>query len=168
MSDKVLRTAREIKLNEDFLENNNINVKIGTSEKRNRPETVYIEISFWIECKDKDVDNSKLKKKIEKDLKNIYRINLLETLKDNKYFPRYDDNLFIANVPENINYNDKKNFVSIELYLHTINLLSSSFNYPLNKKKDTELYDESLKISNIMGNSEILMGDLEFNISQTK
>ncbi len=48
MEVKTKRTAREIKVEDKLLSNKDINVKIGTVENRDAPETVYIFISFLI------------------------------------------------------------------------------------------------------------------------
>jgi len=164
-----IRTAREIKMDDNFLKDVNLNVKIGAAEKRNRPETIYIEISFWIKNTSELTDNNYLRKKLRRDLKSIYTEILHDKLVDNFYFPNHDENLFIINIPDNINYNDKKNFVSIELYLHTINnKVKDSISYPLSKKKNTELYSEALMIAEKMCSSNVLNGEYEFSISKKK
>ena len=48
---KYKRTAREIKVNDKLISNKNINIKIGTVENRESPETIYIFISFWLQPK---------------------------------------------------------------------------------------------------------------------
>lgn len=169
MENKLVRTAREIKVDEGFLDDINLNVKIGAAENRNRPETIYIEISFWIKNQSENNDNSYLRKKLRRDLKNIYTEDLRDYLVDNFYFTDYDENMFIINIPDNINYNNKKNFVSVELYLHTLNNhIKPSESYPLSKKKSSELYNEALAISKIMCDSDVLNSKLEFEISKKK
>lgn len=144
-------------------------VNIGAAENRNRPETIFIEISFWIKNKSKNLDNSYLKKKLRRDLRKIYIEDLKDILTDNFYFPKKNENLFIINMPDNINYNEKKNFVSIELYLHTINnSVKKTKSYPLSKKRKSYLYDEALKISNIIKESSVLKSEFEFDVSREK
>lgn len=162
---KLLRTARELKIDEDFLNNSNVNAKIGASENRNKPDTIYIEFSFWIKNQSEITDNLYLRKKIKKDLKDIYVNYLSKVLKHNFYFPNYKENIFIINVPDNINYNDKKNFVSLELYLHTINN-NSDKPYPLNK--NSELHKETLKIAKLISESDVLNNKFEFEITKNK
>ena len=60
-------------------------------------------------------------------------------------------------------HNNKRNFISVELYLHTINLQNGN-SVPLSNKKNTELFDEAVKVSNIIGNSSLLSDGDEFNI----
>jgi len=164
----MIRTARQIRVDSKLLSNKNVNVKIGTVENRNNPETIYIEVAFWIKPKDVEEDGKTLKKRLYKDLKNIYTENLSKILKDNKIFPKFDDNIYIANVPESVNYNNKKNFVSIEIYLHTINILSSNEKYPLTKKKDSEIFTESLKVIDSMVNADIMLSNGDFFICKKK
>lgn len=166
---KLVRTAREIKVDESFLDDVNLNVKIGAAEKRNRPETIYIEISFWIKNTSDITDNSYLRKKLRRDIKNIYMEDLKDLLVDNFYFPNHKENMFIINIPDNINYNDKKNFVSIELYLHTLNNhIKPSESYALSKKKSSELYNEALSVAKVICDSDVLNSKKEFDITKKK
>ena len=166
---RLIRTAREIKIDDDFVKDNKVNVKIGAAEKRNRPETIYIEISFWIKNNSNIDDNLYLRNKLKKDLNKIYTEKLYDRLFDNFCFPNYKENMFIINIPENINYNNKKNFVSIELYLHTLNNnIKESKSYALNKKKNSKLYSEALFIAKEMCDSDVLNGEFEFGISKNK
>lgn len=137
------RTAREINVKEELKKNKNITVKIGTVENRNFPDTVYIIINFWTKPKKQKFDRNFF----EKLLKN--NIKLKKYLNNNNYFPFDKENIFIYNIPENFNYNEKLNFISIEIYLHTINA-KSGIKTPLNSKKNTELFFECVKISNIV------------------
>lgn len=165
MEIKTKRTAREIKVNNDLLDNKKINVKIGTVENREAPETIYIFISFWAKPTDILIDKPQnyLKEILNKELGSIYKTNLKSQLKTNKYFTNEKDNIYIKNIPENINYNNKRNFISLELYLHTLNIKSGR-KIPLSKKRNTELFDEALRITNIIGNSNILSEKKEFKI----
>ena len=142
------RTAREILIKDELLSNKNINVKIGTVENRDSPQTVYINMSFWI----KPIISSKegLKENLEKKLNTILNNNLVAILNKNHYFPFEKRNNYICNIPENFNYNDKSNFISLEIYLHTINI-NSEKKYPLSVKKDTELFRECVRICNFIG-----------------
>jgi len=169
MEELLKKTAREIKIADNEINNNNINVKIGTVEKRDKPDTIYIFISFWLKPKNEYKYKSQeyLKKKLSKELSSIYESNIKDILKNNKYFPIPEENIFIKNIPENLNYNNKSNFISIELYLHTLNLLPEvEKKFPLNQKKNTELYDEALKISNIISNTQVLKDNIGFTIKR--
>lgn len=164
---KYKRTAREIKVSDKLLSNKNINTKIGTVENREAPETIYIFISFWLQPKKefKSHEQEYLKNILEKELGQIYTFKLKSELDNNSFFPREKENIFIKNIPDNLNYNTKRNFISIELYLHTCNLLSQD-KIPLSIKKNTKLFDEAVRISNIIGDSEIIKGNSLFEIQK--
>jgi len=154
---KAKRTAREIKISDELLDNKNINVKIGTVENREAPETVYIFISFWAKPVEGISDESQdfLKEILNRELDKIYKKDLKDNLNDNQYFTNEENNIYLKNIPENINYNNKRNFISLELYLHTLNIQGTR-RLPLSNKKNTELFQEALNISNIIGNSSFL------------
>ena len=146
------RTAREISVNEELLSNKNINIKIGTVENRNFPETIYIYISFWVDSIECDKEESKyFRHKLSNSLNAIYNKKFIEKqLKSSSFFVSEKENIFICNIPENFNCNNKPSFVSMELYLHTNNIDLKK--YPLNAKKDTDLFNECLKVGNEIGN----------------
>lgn len=162
---KVKRTAREIKIDSSLIKNKNINVKVGTVENRDAPETIYIFVSFWARPSVllKDESQDVLKEVLDTNLSSIYKKELKSYLKNNKYFTSEKDNIYIKNIPENINYNKKRNFISLELYLHTLNIESDK-KIPLSNKRNTEIFDEAVKIANLMGNSPLLLDGDEFEI----
>ena len=164
---KYKRTAREIKVADKLLSNKNINVRVGTVENREAPETIYIFISFWLQPKSefKDKEQEYLKNILDKELGKIYANDLRPQLEKSTLFPKERENIFIKNIPDNLNYNTKRNFISIELYLHTCNLLSAN-KLPLSVKKNTEIFDEAVRISNIIGDSDIVMGNSLFEIQK--
>lgn len=165
MEVKTKRTAREIKVNEDLLNNKDITVKIGTVENRDAPETIYIFISFWakpVEGLEKESQDY-LKNILNVNLSNLYKKDLKSTLNNNEYFTSEKNNIYLKNIPENINYNNKRNFISLELYLHTSNI-NEERKIPLSNKKNTEIFDEAVKIANIIGDSKILSDKTQFNI----
>jgi hypothetical protein len=164
---KYKRTAREIKVSDKLLSNKNINVKVGTVENREAPETIYIFISFWLQPKTefKGDEQEYLKNILEKELDKIYSTGLKPELEKNLLFPREQENIYIKNIPDNLNYNTKRNFISVELYLHTCNLFNSD-KLPLSIKKNTQLYDEAVRISNIIGDAEIIKGNSLFEIQK--
>ena len=161
-------TAREIKVDSKLLANKNINVKIGTVENREAPETIYIFMSFWLKPKSKyeKEESDYLKNILNKELQKIYNSSLKPILEKNNIFPREKENIFIVNIPDNFNYNQKKNFISIELYLHTCNIFKQT-KYPISNKKDTKLFDEAISLANIISSSEIIKGKSMFDISKT-
>ncbi len=164
---KYKRTAREIKVGDKLLSNKNINVKIGTVENRDAPETIYIFISFWLQPKKefKSEEQEYLKDILEKELNQIYSSKLKPELEKNILFPKEKENIFIKNIPDNLNYNTKRNFISVELYLHTCNLFATE-KLPLSIKKSCKLYDEAVRLSNIIGDSEIIRGNSLFEIQK--
>lgn len=159
------RTAREIKIESNKLSNKNINIKVGTVENREAPETIYIFASFWLEPTEdyENKDQKTLKELLERELHKIYSDNLSKELRLNKYFPLENENIFIKNIPENLNYNGKRNYVSVELYLHTLNI-NSQDKLPLSQKKNTELFDECLRLSNIISQSEVFSNSKIFKV----
>lgn len=165
MESKNKRTAREIKVEGSLINNKNINVKIGTVENRDAPETVYIFISFWAKPVEELLDESQdvLKDMLNKRLSDIYKNELREKLKNSQYFTNEKDNIYIKNIPENINYNNKRNFISLELYLHTINIHEDK-KIPISNKKNTGIFDEAVKMANIIGDSDFLLNQDEFEI----
>lgn len=165
MEVKSKRTAREIKVEKSLINNKNINVKIGTVENRDAPETVYIFISFWIKPIEALLKKSQehLKGLLNIRLSDLYKNNVKDIIKNGKYFTNEENNIYIKNIPENINYNNKRNFISLELYLNTININDEN-KIPLSNKKNTEIFDEAVKIANVFGDSKILDKDTEFSI----
>lgn len=165
MEVKTKRTAREIKVEDKLLSNKDINVKIGTVENRDAPETVYIFISFWAKPVESLLNEHQdvLKEILNNNLSSIYKNELKNYLKENKYFTSEKDNIYIKNIPENINYNNKRNFISLELYLHTLNIHEDK-KVPLSNKKNTGIFDEAVKIANIIGSSQLLSDGDEFEI----
>ena len=168
---KTERPGKEIKIKDEFCENKNTSAKLGTLDNKNCPETVYLLLSFWVDIKtEKDnVENYDyiISKKFERELKKIYNKNLYEVLNKNKYFPYPFENIYVYDFPSNLNYNEKKSFVSIELNLHTINCDKKN-NYPLKNDKQNELFNELIKIYNIIENSDLLLGKSGFNIYKSK
>ena len=158
----MIRTAREIKDTVNLVDNKNVLVKIGAIENRNEPETVYIFISFWVKPKINESDNRIL---LEAEFKNIYTDLTKTLLENNKLFPNKNENNFIYNIPENFNYHKKKNFISIEMHLHTSNI-NDNLKIPLNHKKNTILFDECIKIANFICNNKILNDGELFEVTR--
>ncbi|GIV44010.1 MAG: hypothetical protein KatS3mg035_1133 [Bacteroidia bacterium] len=159
------RTAREIKISDKLLGNKKINVKVGTVENREAPETIYIFTSFWLEPtnKYKKEEQKHLKNILDKELTKIYSQHLKKELVNNRYFPREKENIFIKNIPENLNYNNKKNYISVELYLHTCNINSMN-KLPISVNKNTELYDEAVRLSRLIGEADIFNNSEYFKV----
>ena len=165
------RPGREIKIDGTRFGNPNICFKLGTAEDKNRPHTVYINATFWVDIKDKDDTDEfdrMISKKYSKELNKIYKINLKSILENNKIFPLYYDNIYIAEFPENLNYNSKKSFTSIEITLHTANCINKEYTYSLKDKADNELFMEMMEISKTISNTDLLKGKLEFSIHKNK
>jgi hypothetical protein len=166
------RPGREIRIDGTRFGNPNIIFKLGTAEDKNRPHTVYVNATFWVDIKNREdiVDgfDKAISKKYSRELKNIYKIDLKPTLENNNIFPLYYDNIYVSEFPENLNYNSKRSFTSIEISLHTLNCLNKEINLSLKDKVDNELFMEMMKISNIIANTDLLKGKLDFSIHKNK
>lgn len=165
------RPGREIKIDGTRFGNPNIVFKLGTAEDKNRPHTVYVNATFWVDIKQKeDIEGfgKIISKKYSKELKDIYKIDLKPVLENNKIFPLYYDNICITEFPENLNYNSKKSFTSIELNLHTANCINKEITYSLKDRMDNELFMEMMKISEIIANTDLLKSKLDFSIHKNK
>jgi len=171
-TEKKERPGREIRLDGMRFGNPNVTFKLGTAEDKNRPHTVYINTTFWVDIKNREKDDenfdSNISKQYKKELNNIYKVDLKPILIDNKIFPIYYENIYICEFPENLNYNSKRSFTSIELNLHTTNCLSKDSNYSLKDKPDNELFMEMMKISEVIANTDILKGKSDFSIHKNK
>ncbi len=175
---KQLRPGKKIKISNKLIDNENISVEVGTVENKNCPKTVYLNIGFWVDIKErleKDVDlefDKKISKEFSKLLKQIYSVDLYDFLNQNKLFPFYYENICSYDFPENLNYNNKKSFVSIEIHLHTINntIRSKNINdfFPLKNNIKNDLFFELITICNIIGNSDLLRNKNNFVISKKK
>jgi len=161
------RTAREIIIKEKQLNNKDINIKIGAAEKRDCPDTIYLYISFWagLKCPSKaQVEREKLDSLI----KNIYNKKFINNiLQEQESFISVKDSIYIYSVPENFFFNKKKSFISIELYLHTVNINKNRNKIPLNKKLENKLFQDSLFIGNYIGD-EIKKIEKKSNLFFTK
>lgn len=169
---KIERPGREIKVDNSLIDNQNVTVRIGTTDNKNIPQTVYILITFWV-----DIKNRSLKKNMynfdecmsriySKEIKKIKTHFLKEHLENNSFFPFYYDNIFTYDFPENINYNNKKSFTTIELTLHTCNSTKTSEVYSL--KKDSDLFNELVTIANRICTTDLLKSKLDFKIFKSK
>ena len=65
----------EIVVKSENLNNKQINVKIGTVENRDFPQTVYINISFWVKPKNSATESCKGRKILEEKLKYQQKID---------------------------------------------------------------------------------------------
>lgn len=150
MEKVTVRAAREIKVSDSELINKKIKVKVGASEKRDAPTTIYIQMSFWVKPKEEfeNLNSQELYKKIEKSIDYAYKDQIKNILEESEVFVRPKDNIIIKDIPENINYNSKRNYISIEFYLHTLNCDNNEQKYPLTKKGNNLLYKSAVEITN--------------------
>ena len=167
------RPGKEIKIESELIENKNIKAKIGTTNNKHNPESVYIIISFWTKIKNSDLNldlnfSQIISKKYNFELKKIKSNLLNPILLNHKLFPYFQENIFTFDFPENINYSKKQSFTSIELILHTSNNSSNNLSDNLILKKYSLLSNELIRIVNIIGGSDLLKGKLEFEILKTK
>jgi len=51
---KQTRPGKKIKINNKLIDNKNISVDIGTVDNKNCPKTVYLNISFWVDIKNRE------------------------------------------------------------------------------------------------------------------
>lgn len=157
------RSAREIKVKKNELSNSNVKVQIGAMEYRDSPNTIYISMGFWTKPMDK-IQNAR--SVLHKEIHDCHKFIDDGFLKMDPMFPKKDDNIFIVNMPDNFNYNDKRNYVNIELYLHTSNIRSGN-KMPLAPKKDNGLYSAALKIAEAFVSSDLMMERKGFEIRRT-
>lgn len=177
ISDKK-RTGKEIKIDGSFFGNSNIKFKIGTILEKHSPNTIYIETTFWLDLKDKNNYNDKhsfldydyeITRKLSNSIRAIYKKDLRPLLENNDIFPFYSENIYLYDFPEKINYNTKRSFVCITLNLHTLNAKEDiKEKYPLNNKKNTLIYDEAIKVCEVISKSDLLNNCLDFEIFKSK
>ena len=178
LNQKQTRPGKKIKINNRLIDNKKISVDIGTVDNKNCPKTVYLNISFWVDIKNREEqenDNNfdkNISKEFSKYLKHIYKKDLYDFLIDNKFFPFYYENIYSFDFPENFNYNNKKSFVSIEIHFHTMNNNINSKNtsdyYTLKNDLKNDFFYELITIANIIGNSDLLRENENFCISKKK
>lgn len=176
--EKQSRPGKKIKINDKLIDNKKISVDMGTVDNKNCPKTVYLSLSFWVDIKNREneeIDDNfdhNISKEFLKHLKRIYKNDLYDFLIDNKLFPFYYENIYSYDFPENLNYNNKKSFVNIELHLHTINnnIISDNPNdfFTLKSDINNELFFELITIANIIGNTDLLREKENFSIYKKK
>lgn len=175
---KQTRPGKKIRINSKLVKNKNVSLEIGTVDNKNCPKTIYLNVCFWVDIKDRTAQESdpdfdrNISREFSRSLKGIYKNDLFDMLSGNKLFPFYYENIFSYDFPENLNYNDKKSFVSIELHLHTANNLINSKNpkdyFPLRNDMKNEFFSELVKIGDAIGNTPLLSGKENFVISKKK
>lgn len=123
------------------LENKDVNLKIGTIDKKN-PEVIYFEGSFYI----KPIINKETYKSDIDRIKNTLNDLLKEWLKENKNFKK--NFMFLLDVADEwIKYN-KKSYLSFQLYLKPSDDL-------LKEEKNFNNLSQYLKENNICDTSFI-------------
>lgn len=173
---RIERPGREIKIDGEALGNNNVTIKIGTTENKNAPETVYIIVTFWVDIKNKKSRKSEMENfdnfissQYSKELKKIKTNLLKDTLSNSKYFPFFYDNIYTFDFPENLNYNNKRSFTTLELTLHTLNSQEKiDKKLPFRNKFNTEIFDELVSIATEICSCDLLKGNLDFKIYKSK
>lgn len=175
---KQTRPGKKIKISNRLVKNPNISVEIGTVDNKNCPKTIYLNVSFWVDIKDRTAKETDLNfdrnvsKNFSRLLKNLYRNELFQLLSSSALFPFYSENIYSFDFPENLNYNDKKSFVNIELHLHTLNNTVKSKNIqdyqPLRNDMRNPFFCELVAIANAIGGSSLLSGRENFLIYRKK
>lgn len=154
------RTAREIKVKPFELSNENVAVQIGAMEDRESPSTIYISMGFWTRpigvmpgARDR----------LQREIGECYRAIDTKCIDKDPVFPDRKNNIFIINMPDNFNYNEKRNYVNIELYLHTSNVKNRD-KVPLLAKKDNALYGSALRVAEAFVSSDLMMDRKGFEV----
>jgi hypothetical protein len=161
------RTSREIKVRPDELRSNNVSVKIGAMDKKEAPPTIYLSFSFWTKPNG-PISNGKVQRtNLESEIRKCYEKVNKEVIRDNEMFSYAKRNIFIVNIPENFNYNEKKNYVSFELYLHTANV-NKRDKFPLNSKKGNKLYEQAVTVANSFLSNSLFLNQSEYEVCKTK
>lgn len=169
---RIERPGRQIKLGAEITGNKNISVTIGTTEDKNRPSTVYLTASFWVDLKDRmpgcaEYDRQ-VSKTFSKALRSIYINTVKPILIDSTVFPHFYENIYTFDFPENLNYNNKRSFVSIDLHIHTCNSNKKNPPLGLKNKAGTEIYDQLVQVVQAICSSPLLKGELEFSVHKQK
>lgn len=157
------RSAREIKVKRGELSNSNVKVQIGAMENRDSPKTIYISMGFWTKPME-SMHNAR--SVLRKEIYDCYRFIDGGPLNVNPVFPKKGDNIFIVNMPDNFNYNEKRNYINMELYLHTSNINGDS-QLGLSPRKESNLYDAALGIAEAFVSSDLMMERKGFEIRRT-
>lgn len=157
------RTAREIKVKPRELSNDNVSVQIGAMENRDAPNTIYISMGFWT----RPINTmSNAREKLHRAIGDCYRDIDEKHIDVDPNFPDRKNNIFIINMPENFNYNEKRNYVNVELYLHTSNIYNKN-KTALLAKNDNVLYRSALSIAEAFVSSELMMDREGFEVRRT-
>lgn len=166
--EKKRKELKEIKIEPSFIKNPNIRSKVGSISESEFPETIYITTTFWTKPKVEylELDKDTLRRKLHAELSKIYTKILKPILLKEEIFPHEGDNIFLINIPSNFSYNTGRNFISIELYLHTSNI-NGKTEFILDNKKDKYLLYKAIGIVNLIGGSEILNQNGMFEIHRS-
>lgn len=157
----MIRTAREIKVKPFELSNENVSVQIGAMENRESPSTIYISMGFWTRPIG-DITNAR--KRLEHAIGECYGAVEGKHIDANPAFPDRKNNIFIVNIPENFAYNEKRNYVNLELYLHTSNVKDRE-KVPLMVK--SPLYGSALKVAEAFVSSELMTDRKGFEVRRS-
>lgn len=157
------KTAREIRVKTKDLSNENVSVQIGAMENKESPSTIYISMGFWT----KPISNTLNAREVfKREMHECYRAMESNNIVEGSCFPDKKNNIFIINIPENFNYNEKRNYVNVELYLHTSNI-GGKTRIPLSSKKNNPLYESALNIVEAFVSSELMTDKKGFEIRRT-
>lgn len=148
-------------------ENNNVSLSISSVDRCQNPKTICVTISFWVSPINKgDEKPFILKKKLHDMIRSCYDIVKKNRLIGNHIFPIEKKNIFIINIPMNFNYNNKKNFISVELYMHTLNVLGVN-KLPYRPEVGNQIYDEAMSIGKDIISMDVFSNNYEFQISKS-
>lgn len=111
-------------------------------------------------------DMSNAREKLQREIGDCYRSIESERISIDPNFPDKKNNIFIINMPDNFNYNEKRNYVNLELYLHTSNI-GNKMKLPLAAKKNNALYEAALNVAEAFVSSELMMDKRGFEVRRT-
>ncbi len=156
------RYAREIKVKKSELSNDNVSVHIGAMEQKGGPSTIYVSMGFWTRPTEKMIG---ARAALMREIDACYR-SVEEGMEDEEAFPDKDNNIFIVNMPENFAYNEKRNYVNLELYLHTRNV-GKVEKVPLIARKENMLYGAALRVAEGFLGSELMRDGRGFEVRRS-
>ena len=157
--------------NEDFKLNESIKFKTGTIDDKEFPGTIYLLIYFWFDLNKENIledfeTDISFNRYFRRQINDMYLKNISPEIKKNILFPIYDSNIFSYDIPHNVVYSSKRCFCSIELTLHTCNLIKKEKMF--SDSLDSELFKSIIKISKLFSNSDFFKSNRYYNTHNRK
>ena len=157
--------------NNKFKLNNFVKFKTGTVDDKFFPGTVYLQLSFWFDLNKQNIDEDfeteiSFNRYFRRKLNEIYTKNISPKIKNNKLFPIYENNIYSFDVPHNVVYSKKKCFCSIELTLHTSNLIIKNEEFFCDIKSN--IFKNIIDLSKAFSESDFFHTNRYYNIHNRK